>query len=160
MHFKFSYICSFLIHLELKHTLLLFPWKPCPIPGQSWQNLNPFSDWKGAKTLHSGMAHTHMTYVREYTPPPPPSGREPTKEKMIWTGALTTTILDPFSLCIGQFQVCPFPPPPPSNRGAFPHLLSPVAGHYQILHGPGIGHLSTWATPELWFARTLLSKHN
>lgn len=134
MHFKFSYICSFLIHLELKHTLLLFPWKPCPIPGQSWQNLNPFSDWKGAKTLHSGMAHTHMTYVRKYTPP---SRREPTKEKMIWTGALTTTILDPFSLCIGQFQVCPFPPPPrpeqpwgisppfKSRGGALPNFARP-----------------------------------
>ena len=60
-----------------------------------------------------------MTYVREYPPPSP--GRQPTKKKMIWTGALTSIILGPISLSISQFQVRPFSP---GNCGAFTHWIN------------------------------------
>ena len=31
----------------------------------------PFSDQNGTKTLPDGAAHTYITYLREYPPPPP-----------------------------------------------------------------------------------------
>ena len=46
--------------MELKRILPLFPRKPHPIPDQNGQNLYPFSDRKGAKTLPFGAAQTHM----------------------------------------------------------------------------------------------------
>ena len=42
--------------------------KPYPIPDQNGQNLNPFSDQNGAKTIPFGAAHTYMAYMREYPP--------------------------------------------------------------------------------------------
>ena len=32
------------------------------------QNVHPFSDQKGAKTLPDGAAHTYIAYIREYPP--------------------------------------------------------------------------------------------
>ena len=43
-----------------------------PIPDQEVQNLYPFSDQKGAKTILFGAAHTYMAYIRECPPPPAP----------------------------------------------------------------------------------------
>ena len=40
-----------------------------PIPDQNGQNVYPFSDQNGAKTLPDGAAHTYMAYIREYPPP-------------------------------------------------------------------------------------------
>ena len=41
------------------------------------QNLYPFLDEKGAKTLPFGASRTYMAYIREYpTLPPPPLPRE------------------------------------------------------------------------------------
>ena len=43
-------------------------------------------------------------------------------------------------LCINQFQRCPSPPPPPGNRGAFAHVVSPGRGAFAILSQPrGLG---------------------
>ena len=38
------------------------------------QSVYPFSDQNGAKTLPDGAAHTYIAYIREYPPPPAPSG--------------------------------------------------------------------------------------
>ena len=54
------------------HTALQFPRKRYPIPDQNGQSVHWFSDQKGPKTLPFGVAHTYMTYIREYTTPPPP----------------------------------------------------------------------------------------
>ena len=49
------------------------------IPDQKGQNLYPFSDQKGAKTVPVRAAHTYMAYIREYPhhpfPPTPTPGR-------------------------------------------------------------------------------------
>ena len=39
-------------------------------------------------------------------------------------------------LCTNQFQRCPSPPPP-GNRGAFAHIVSPGGGAFAILSQPG-----------------------
>ena len=43
-----------------------------PDPDQNGQNLYPFSDQNGAKTIPFGAVHTFMAYIREYPPPPGP----------------------------------------------------------------------------------------
>ena len=53
----------------MPHTLPQFPRKRYPIPDKNGQNLYPFSDQKGAKTLTDGAAHTYIAYIREYPPP-------------------------------------------------------------------------------------------
>ena len=35
------------------------------------QNLYPFSDQNGSKTIPFGVAHTYIAYIGEYPPPPP-----------------------------------------------------------------------------------------
>ena len=49
------------IHLELKHTLPLFPWKPYLIPA-----------WKRTKTIPFGPAYLYGLYKGVPQPPPPP----------------------------------------------------------------------------------------
>ena len=58
------------IHLELKHTLPLFPWKPYLIPAR-----------KRTKTIPFGAAHIYMAYIRDY-PPPYPSGVFPSTSSL------------------------------------------------------------------------------
>ena len=50
-----------------------WPQKPDPIPDRNYQNLYPFSDQNGSKTIPFGAAHTYIPYIGEY-PPPPPGG--------------------------------------------------------------------------------------
>ena len=60
IHFEFAYFSFFLTHLDLKQIRSYtpeIPWKPYPIPDQSEQNLYPFSDQNGAKTLPFGGGH-------------------------------------------------------------------------------------------------------
>ena len=76
IHFEFAYFSFFLTHLELKRSRRSYSpvvpskSKPYPIPDQNGQSVYPFSDQNGAKTLPDGAAHTDITYVREYPPPP------------------------------------------------------------------------------------------
>ena len=55
----------------LSYTPVVPPRKPYPIPDQIGQNLYPFSDQKGAKTLpkEGGGAHTYIAYIRAFPPP-------------------------------------------------------------------------------------------
>ena len=54
-----------------------------PIPDQKVQNLYPFSDQKGAKTILFGAAHTYMAYIRVC--PPPPLHRPPPQRHIVHT---------------------------------------------------------------------------
>ena len=47
------------------------PQKPDPISDRNCQNLYPFSDQNGSKTIPFGAAHTYIPYIGEYPPPPP-----------------------------------------------------------------------------------------
>ena len=44
------------------------PQKPDPISDHNCQNLCPFSDQNGSKTIPFGAAHTYMPYIGEYPP--------------------------------------------------------------------------------------------
>ena len=56
---------------------------------------------------------------------------------MSWLSSLAHKRL--LCLCINQFQRCPSPPPP-GNRGAFAHVVSPGGGAFAILSLPrGLG---------------------
>ena len=46
------------------------PQKPDPISDRNCQNLHPFSDQNGSKTIPFGAAHTYIPYIGEYPPPP------------------------------------------------------------------------------------------
>ena len=46
------------------------PPKPDPISDHNCQNLYPFSDQNGSKTIPFGAAHTYIHYIGEYPPPP------------------------------------------------------------------------------------------
>ena len=46
------------------------PQKPDPISDRNCQNLYPFSDQNGSKTIPFGAAHTYIPYIGEYPPPP------------------------------------------------------------------------------------------
>ena len=46
------------------------PQKPDPISDRNYQNLYPFSDLNGSKTIPLGAAHTYIPYIGEYPPPP------------------------------------------------------------------------------------------
>ena len=48
------------------------PQKPDPISDRNCQNLYPFSDQNGSKTIPFGAAHTYIPYIGESSPPPPP----------------------------------------------------------------------------------------
>ena len=50
------------------------PQKPDPISDRNCQNLYPFSDQNGSKTIPFGAAHTYIPYIGQYPPPPPPRG--------------------------------------------------------------------------------------
>ena len=54
------------------------PQKPDPISDCNCQNLYPFSDQNGPKTIPFGAAHTYIPYIGEY-PPPPGGARGPAK---------------------------------------------------------------------------------
>ena len=45
------------------------PQKPDPISDHNCQNLYPFSDQNGSKTIPFGAAHTYISYIGEYPPP-------------------------------------------------------------------------------------------
>ena len=47
------------------------PQKPDPISDHSCQNLYPFSDQNGSKTIPFEAAHTYIPSIGEYPPPPP-----------------------------------------------------------------------------------------
>ena len=47
-----------------------------PAPDHNCQNLYPFSDQNGSKTIPFGAAHTYIPYIGEYPPPPPPRGHK------------------------------------------------------------------------------------
>ena len=72
----FGYFSFFTIHLELKRQIRLYvlkvPLKTLPDlrPSGSGQNLYPFSDQNGSKTIPFGAAHTYIAYIGEYPPPP------------------------------------------------------------------------------------------
>ena len=58
-----SLFLSYSFGIETKknvHTLPQFPGKLYPIPDQNGQNVYPFLDRKGAKTIPFGAAHTYM----------------------------------------------------------------------------------------------------
>ena len=44
------------------------PQKPDPISDHNCQNLYPFSDQNGSKTIPFGAAHTYIHYIGEYPP--------------------------------------------------------------------------------------------
>ena len=44
------------------------PRKPDPISDRNCQNLYPFSDQNGSKTIPFGAAHTYIAYIGEYPP--------------------------------------------------------------------------------------------
>ena len=46
-----------------------WPQKPDPISDHNCQNLYPFSDQNGSKTIPFGAAHTYIHYIGEYPPP-------------------------------------------------------------------------------------------
>ena len=46
------------------------PQKPDPISDRNYQNLYPFSDQNGSKTIPFGAAHTYIPYIGEYPPGP------------------------------------------------------------------------------------------
>ena len=46
------------------------PQKPDPSSDHNCQNLYPFSDQDGSKTIPFGAAHTYIPYIGEYPPPP------------------------------------------------------------------------------------------
>ena len=62
------------------------------------------------------------------------------------------------SLWIGQFQLCPTPPPP-GYSGAFAHRFSPGGGTFaNFARCPGAGHwLTPGPTPNFWHARFPIS---
>ena len=72
----FSFLFLFFTYLELKWQAqsytLVGPWKSLPNSRpKNVQNLYPFSNQNGAKTLPDGAAHTYIAYsLREYPPPP------------------------------------------------------------------------------------------
>ena len=50
------------------------PLKPDPISDHNCQNLYPFSDQNGSKTIPFGAAHTYIPYIGEYPRPHPGGG--------------------------------------------------------------------------------------
>ena len=68
----FGYFSFSTIHLELKRQICLFsPMVPLKIipdlrPYHNGQNLYPFSDQNGSKTIPSGAVHTYIAYIGEY----------------------------------------------------------------------------------------------
>ena len=63
------------------------PQKPDPISDRNCQNLYPFSDQNGSKTIPFGAAHTYIPYIGEY-PPPPPGVKIPSKKYRAASGVL------------------------------------------------------------------------
>ena len=65
----------FLLGIETTNTFVhsVVPAKTITDSRPKWVNssLYPFSDTNGTKTMPFGAAHTYMTYIREYPPPPP-----------------------------------------------------------------------------------------
>ena len=53
--------------------------KPDPISDRNCQNLYPFSDQNGSKTIPFGAAHTYIPYIGEY----PPGGISITSNTMV-----------------------------------------------------------------------------
>ena len=53
------------------------PQKPDPISDRNCQNLYPFLDQNGSKTIPFGAAHTYIPYIGEYPPPPHPGLKSP-----------------------------------------------------------------------------------
>ena len=51
------------------------PQKPDPISDHNCQNLYPFSDQNGSKTIPFGAAHTYIPYIGEYPSPPGPRAK-------------------------------------------------------------------------------------
>ena len=68
--------------------------KPDPISDHNCQNLYPFSDQNGSKTIPFGAAHTYIPYIGEY---PPPGGIVEAKKE------IENCELFPFS-CIAMLQ--------------------------------------------------------
>ena len=71
----FGYFSFSTIHLELKRQIRLYvpvvPLKTIPdLSDHNGQNLYPFSDQNGSKTIPFGAAHTYIAYIGEYPPPP------------------------------------------------------------------------------------------
>ena len=64
-----AYFSFSLIHLELKRQIRLYafvvPLKTIPISGHDGQNLYPFSDQNGSKTIPFGAAHTYIADIGE-----------------------------------------------------------------------------------------------
>ena len=73
------------------YTFPWFRWKP-DLSDHNGQNLYPFSDQNGSKTIPFGAAHTYIAYIGEY-PPPPPGGQ-------IWVQAQTDVIFSNDQCCL------------------------------------------------------------
>ena len=63
------------------------PQKPDLISDRNCQNLYPFSDQNGSKTIPFGAAHTYIPYIGEY--PPPPSGNLLGTDTVYWSTTLS-----------------------------------------------------------------------
>ena len=66
---------SFQLRTEKRNMFVSFrkcsrPQNPDPISDHNCQNLYPFSDQNGSKTIPFGAAHTYISYIGEYPPPP------------------------------------------------------------------------------------------
>ena len=67
------------------------PQKPDPISDRNCQNLCPFSDQNGLKTIPFGAAHTCIPYIGEY---PPPGDLKSDKSKYLSRGERARLKLD------------------------------------------------------------------
>ena len=70
----FGYFSFSLIHLELKRQIRLYalmvPLKTIPISDHNGQNLYPFSDQNGSKTIPWGAAHIYIADIGKCHPDP------------------------------------------------------------------------------------------
>ena len=58
------------------------PPKPDPISDHNCQNVHPFSDQSGSKTIPFGAAHTYIPYMGEYPPGERSESDEPSLEEI------------------------------------------------------------------------------
>ena len=86
--------------------------------------------------------HSHIPIIHFALPPPPDTHTH------IWHKLF-------FSISVGNMSTvmhqsipgAPIPPPPRATAGHLCALSVPGVGHYQILHGPGVGDLPSPGLP-------------